>query len=146
MLEIEAWHVWVIIGLLLAIAELLGAEFVLLALGVSCLTGAGVAATTDLGVSWQLGLTAATAALLVPFFVHFFRSVLAPGRQVAGEGGGIGERVTLIEHNGRLGLRYKGDFFPARGVDGQPLAAGTVVEIRAFEGITALVSPVGTGA
>jgi membrane protein implicated in regulation of membrane protease activity len=141
MFGLEAWHVWIIVGLLLVLAELLGAGFVLLALGVACLVGAAVAGTTDLDFGWQLGLTSAAAALLVPCFVYWFRRSFVPHRGVVGEGGGQGERVRLIEHSGRIGLKHKGDFFPARAIDGKPLRAGDEVEIQSFEGITALVAP-----
>ncbi|HAR09302.1 MAG TPA: NfeD family protein, partial [Cobetia sp.] len=40
MVGLAAWHIWVILALILAGLELLGAQFVLLALGVSALGGA----------------------------------------------------------------------------------------------------------
>lgn len=140
-MEFEIWHGWVILGLLLILAELLGLEFAALALGVSCFVGAGVAAWTDVSFTGQLLITGAAAAVLVPISVFGLRRAFDSGRSYAmiGEGAEQGARATVSMEAGRPGIRLKSDFFPARYDDGRLPEADTEVVVDRIEGITAIV-------
>lgn len=137
----EIWHGWVILGLVLILAELLGMEFAALALGVSCFVGAGVAAGTDVSFTTQLLITGAAAAVLVPLSVFGLRRAFDSGKSYAmvSEGAEQGTRARVSIEAGRPGVRLKSDFFPARYADGRVPEDGAEVVVDRIEGITAIV-------
>ncbi len=138
----EAWHLWIALGLALAVAELLGAEFVLLALGIACLGGAA-AAMAGAALATQILTTGVLAAVLVPFAITRLRHAVRPGSRygVTGSGAERGTVVEVIEQAGDVGLKFRGDFLPARLPDGDSPEPGTRVRIREVRGITAIVDP-----
>ncbi|MBA1146889.1 hypothetical protein H0Z60_07420 [Ectothiorhodospiraceae bacterium WFHF3C12] len=140
-MEFEIWHGWVILGLVLILAELLGMEFAALALGVACFIGAGVAAWTGVSFTGQLLITGAAAAALVPISVFGLRRAFDSGRSYAmvSEGAEHGTRASVSVEAGRPGVRLKSDFFPARYADGGTPEADTEVIVDRIEGITAIV-------
>jgi membrane protein implicated in regulation of membrane protease activity len=137
--HIAAWHVWVLLAIALAIAELLGTHFVLFALALSCLAGAAVAAWTPWGLNAQVGATLVAAMVLTPVMVQQFRRQHARAPGPLDEGWESGREAVLEEYAGRLGVRLRGDFFPARSVSGQLPEAGARVLVTRIEGITAWV-------
>lgn len=136
----DAWVYWVIGALVLAIAEVIGAELVLLALGISCIGGAAVAYYTDAGVGGQLIGFAGTAIIVVPLLVGWLRhKFAAPGDYgTTGTGGERGARVIVESVDGKPYVRYRGDQFPIACEEGEP-GIGETVEILGFSGITARV-------
>ncbi|WP_165838497.1 NfeD family protein [Pokkaliibacter plantistimulans] len=144
MWSMEPWQIWVIVGLLLAVGEVLGAAFVALALGLACLLGALLA---SMGVEFKLQLlgVAIAAVILIPLAIGAYRR-----RQQSGDNRAaamVGEqhykvRTRVVEHNGRIGVRIDGTFYPlaAQG-DEQPWQVGSEVEVLGFEGITAKARP-----
>jgi membrane protein implicated in regulation of membrane protease activity len=137
--SIEAWHWWVLLGLLLAIGELLGAQFVLLGLGIGCLGGAAAslfgAPLTVQVFSWGL-----VSAVATPVLIRHFRSSHDKQPGILDDGWAVGRSGVTEEYGGRVGLRLKGDFYPARYFDTeQPPAAGVPVEVREMRGITVFV-------
>lgn len=144
--EIEAWHLWLLAGMVLAAMEMLGMAFVALALGVSCIAGA-VAAVAGASLTVQIGATAVAAIILTPLFVRWFQSRKGSEDKVSlvGESGSGGQVCHLVEQQGRLGVKIKGDFFPAESADGQELKSGQRVELQHFSGITAMVCPLDSG-
>jgi|TARA_B100000745_G_scaffold144714_1_gene94733 membrane protein implicated in regulation of membrane protease activity len=136
----EAWHLWIIAGLLLSLLELIGGQFVFLAIGVSCLVGASFAGLTDQPFKWQLGVTVVAAAILIPLFVGLYRRYGMPaGRATTGEGAESTEQYHITEYNGRIGVKIKGDFFPVKEQAGSPLVVGEQVKVVKMDGITAIV-------
>ncbi|MEH6471152.1 MAG: NfeD family protein [Halopseudomonas sp.] len=145
--EIEAWHLWLLAGMILTALEMLGLAFVALALGLSCIAGA-VAALAGGSMTVQIGSTAVAAIIVTPLLVRWFkqRSQGADSISLAGEAGSTGQTCTLIEQQGRLGVQIKGDFFPAQSDDDSELSVGQKVVVQRFSGITAMVSPSTTSA
>lgn len=153
-MEIEAWHLWLLGGMILAALEMLGLAFVALALGTSCVAGA-IAALMGASLTVQIGASTVTAIILTPLFVRWFKQ-LKPATDavaLAGESGSSGQRCILVEQQGRLGVVIKGDFFPAASdsdisangtVFKQPLAVGMTVQVLRFSGITVIVQPLST--
>jgi len=144
--EFEIWHGWVVLGLLLILAELLGMQFAALALGVSCFVGAGVAAWTDVSFTGQLLITGAAAAVFVPVSVFGLRKAFDSGKSYAmvSEGAERGTRARVSIQAGRAGVKLKSDFFPARYADGRTPDADTEVVVERIEGITAIVREAGS--
>jgi membrane protein implicated in regulation of membrane protease activity len=139
---LRAWHLWLLLGILLAIAELAGAGFVLLALGMACLAGAAAAAWTDWGLSAQILTAAIVAAVLTPLAIYRFRTSVRLRRPgPLDRGWERGRRAIVERYGGRAGVRLNGDFFPARLADGREPAEGEEVEVVGIEGITAHVRP-----
>ncbi len=149
-MEIEAWHLWLLGGMVLAALEMLGLAFVALALGVSCIAGSVVALAGG-SLTLQIGASAVMAIILTPLFVRWFKRQVPPSDSVslAGESGSNGQRCVLVEQQGRLGVLIKGDFFPAQmDLDGtesdRPLSVGMKVLVQRFSGITVIVQPLVT--
>lgn len=140
-LGMSAWHLWLIAGMVLIIAEVIGTEFILLALGAAALVTGLVTATFGLGFDGQLIVGAVAAALFVPTFIRFYRRRFkATGaKAVIGEGVYRDNEMLIEEYGGRVGLRFQGDFFPARSTEGDPLKPGELVRILEMNGVTAIV-------
>jgi membrane protein implicated in regulation of membrane protease activity len=139
-IAVEAWHLWVLVGLGLAIAELLGAQFVLFALGVSCLAGAAAAAWTDWGLQGQLTVTLVAAAAITPLFVTLMRRLHTKRQGPLDTGWERGREAVTERYAGRIGVRLNGDFYPARLADGSPPPAGVLVRVERIEGNTARIA------
>lgn len=142
--DIHAWQVWVILGVLLIIAEVIGTEFILFAIGVAfCVTGVMTDAF-DFGLNMQLLTAGISSALFVPLFMRLYRRAFkATGtRSLVSEGIGKGEDLQIVDYAGRLGVRIQGDFYPARTFDDTPLAAGDWVRLVEMKGVTAYVEQI----
>ncbi|WP_405281258.1 NfeD family protein [Cobetia sp. Ld8] len=140
MVGLAAWHIWVILALILAGLELLGAQFVLLALGVSALGGALAGA----GLNLQLISVAITALVLVPLFVRKIHPYLLPKTPYGtlGSGAETGQLAKVIIGNGgKPAVRVSGNEYPLRWEGEAPPAAGDTVRIVSVEGITVCVEP-----
>jgi len=137
---ISGWQIWLLAGLLLALSELLGAQFVLLALGAAAILTGVLSAAFDMTLNLQLVSFAAISAVTVPLGIRWYRKVSRakwPG--LIGEGGEIGARARVVRENGRIGVRLQGHFFPARLADGGEPPETSEVEIAGMSGITAIV-------
>jgi len=137
MLEIEAWQVWIVLGLLLAIGEVLSTHFVMLGLGMACL-GGSVAAASGAGPTGQITAFGLVSAVIVPSLVYWLRRH-AQVQKYRDAGDFAGRSGRTERYNGRLGIRLSGDFFFVRYQDGsepQPDRQVTVVEMQ---GLTAIV-------
>ena len=134
-----AWHWWLIAALLLLLVELLGTGFFAFAFGLAALV-AMMVALLDVGVTWQWFTFALAAALLAPLLKWLFRR-FAPSQRtsfLAGESRRQqGEIVQLA--SGDFRLKLEGDLFMVRSASGAALTVGARVEIRRFDGITAII-------
>ncbi|OIN04347.1 NfeD family protein [Oceanisphaera psychrotolerans] len=134
-----AWHYWLIAALLLLLLELLGTGFFAFALGLAALA-AMVAAWLDMSLTWQWFVFALAAAVLAPLLKRLFRR-FAPSRRtsfLAGESRQQqGDIVQLA--SGEFRLKLEGDLFLVRSASGATLTPGTRVDIRRFDGITAII-------
>lgn len=139
-IHVEAWQIWLGAGLLLAIAEILGTQFVLLALGTAFALTALVTKAFGLDFDMQLVAAALWTALLVPAFIVFYRRRMMPGvtRALVSDGLGVGENFTVIRRGERLGVKIHGDFFPVEPIDGN-VAEGDSATIIEWRGICAVV-------
>tara|TARA_R110001583_G_scaffold13663_4_gene58248 strand:- start:504 stop:965 length:462 start_codon:yes stop_codon:yes gene_type:complete len=141
-MEIDAWHLWLLAGIVLAALEMLGLAFVALALALSCVAGAA-AALAGGSLTMQIAASAVAAIILTPLLVRLFKHRQASdgGVSLAGEVASLGQKYSLIEQQGRLGILIKGDFFPAQADNDEALSNGQAVIVQRFSGITAMVTP-----
>jgi membrane protein implicated in regulation of membrane protease activity len=145
---VDAWVVWLIIGVLCAVAEVLTLTFVLGMIA----TGAAVAAlVAALGAStiWQLVVFCAiTAALLIFVFPIARRHRNAPPSIKSGTERLVGTKaITLTDVNTAFGgrVRIGGETWTARPYDvDQVIPAGEWVYIKEIDGVTAVVQPTTT--
>ena len=137
---------WLVLALLLSLAELTSGAMVLLALGIAA---ALTAAVTVLGLSlpWQLLSMGIFAGVMVPVGVMVIRPRFSPkGVAYGTTGTGVekGNRYTTLlrEYDQATGIKVNGDFFRLRVLEsGQTeLPEGTQVVFKRFEGTTALVN------
>lgn len=137
---------WLVLALLLSLAELTSGAMVLLALGIAA---ALTAAVTALGLSlpWQLLSMGIFAGVLVPLGVMVIRPRFSPkGVAYGTTGTGVekGNRYTTLlrDYDNATGIKVNGDFYRLRVLEsGQTeLPEGTQVVFKHFEGTTALVN------
>ena len=134
---------WLVLGVLLIVSEIISLTLVLGMLGVGALVAAGVA-LTGLGLTAQLiGFIAASTALLV-FVRPPVKAALDRGgtsertdvRMLQGASAVVVQRVT--DESGQV--RLNGELWRARPYAGTgPLDTGKAVSVAAVEGATLLV-------
>lgn len=137
-----AW-IWFAGAVLLSVAEVLGAEFVLLMLGGGALAAAGTALFFPDLVWLQLLVFALTSVALVlglrPWLVGRFYQ---PSAIRSGMDAVIGSTATVVETVDTDGGQVKigGEIWSAVGMHGQrPLPPGTAVTVVEIRGATAVV-------
>lgn len=137
---------WLVLALVLSLAELTSGAMVLLALGIAA---ALTAAVTALGLSlpWQLLSMAIFTGVLMPICIMVIRPRFSP-RGVAygttGTGVEKGNHYTTLrrDFDDATGIKVNGDFYRLRVLENgeTELPNGTPVVFRRFEGTTALVT------
>lgn len=137
---------WLVLALLLSLAELTSGAMVLLALGIAA---ALTAAATALGLTlpWQLLSMAIFAGVLLPLCVMVIRPRFSP-RGVAygttGTGVEKGNHYTTLrrDFDDATGIKVNGDFYRLRVLESgeTDLPNGIPVVFQRFEGTTALVT------
>ncbi|MCU1680367.1 MAG: hypothetical protein JWQ81_1106 [Amycolatopsis sp.] len=143
-MSMTAALVWLIVGLVLMMAEVLSGDFVLIMLGVAALFGAGGAALTDNVVVEVAVFAVVSVALLVLGRPALKRRFLGgPGTRTNTDAL-IGARAVVIstvdaESGGRIKLA--GDVWSARSLsEGHSLEPGTTVTVVEISGATAVVA------
>ncbi|NDL70780.1 NfeD family protein [Vreelandella alkaliphila] len=137
---------WLVIALLLSLAELTSGAMVLLALGVAAALTA-LMSTFGLTLPWQLLTMGFFAGVLVPLGVMVIRPRFSPkGVAYGTTGTGVekGRRYKTLtrDFDHATGINVNGDFYRLRVLENgdTELPTGTPVVFKRFEGTTALVS------
>ncbi|MFE8069901.1 NfeD family protein [Marinobacteraceae bacterium S3BR75-40.1] len=138
-------HLWLIVALVLGLAELASGAFVLLALGVAAGLTAIVAAL-QVSFTGQLVAMGLFSAVLVPLALLYIRPRLSPrgvNYGTTGTGVEVGQRYRTEKRDfdGATGVKINGDFYRIRvaRTGEQELPAGTTVIFERFDGTTAIV-------
>lgn len=145
---LQAWHIWLIVGFLLALSEILVPGFFLLPFGVAAGITAAVS-LTGMGVVWQLTIFVLGGALLVFLTRRFFVR--------ADRSSGEGEAKTNIEALvGKSAVVTQPVAFERRGYvkvggeewgavyphdDDTVLEVGTRVRLKDLDGIKFIIEP-----
>jgi membrane protein implicated in regulation of membrane protease activity len=134
--------IWLVAGVLLAIAELFTLDFVLIMLGAGALAAAATALV--LPVPFQLVVFAAVSALGVLAVRPAIKRRLHRNAEhaVIGLAGDEGTEATVIEEirDGQGMVRMRGELWQARPYDAtQIIEAGQLVRVVEIKGATALV-------
>jgi membrane protein implicated in regulation of membrane protease activity len=141
---IEAWHLWLLLALALAIIDLviIGVSGVLLALAAGALFGMAAALLGFSGLT-QMLTAAFTGLAMMPLFVWLFRRITGKNQRAPRVDSQLGkERYIVVEARGKTGIWILGDFFPVKDSDGHIPPPGETVRVLRFRGITAIVERV----
>jgi membrane protein implicated in regulation of membrane protease activity len=138
-------HLWLVLALVLSLAELATGALVLLALGMAAALTA-VLSAMGASFAWQLVGMGIFAGLLVPVAVFYIRPRYSPrGVRYGTTGTGVekGQRYRTIKRDfdNATGLKINGDFYRLRVLESgsTELPARTDVIFERFDGTTALV-------
>lgn len=138
-------HLWLVLALILSLAELTSGVLVLLALGVAAALTA-VLAFTGVPFEWQLVGMGVFSGILVPVAIKWIKPRFTPkgvayGTTGTGVENGNTYRVIKREFDNASGLKVNGDFYRIRVSDtGETeLPEGTRVIFKTFDGTTAVV-------
>ena len=142
----NVWHMWVIIGVVLILAEVFTAGFVVAGFGLACL---GAAAVSYLGFGAYVQIASFCVVTLIfffgirPVFVKFFYRFDDPKptgiNALAGRPALVTETIGSEVQPGRIQL--DGDNWRARSVTGEPIDTGRTVRVVRVEGVTVYVEP-----
>ncbi|NPV37989.1 MAG: NfeD family protein [Brevinematales bacterium] len=137
-----SWYFWIILGVVLLILEIFTAGFFVALIGVAALLMAVV--SLFISTLWlQLLIFTLLSVGIVWIFLPMIRRSLEHNAVPTNQEAMIGKIVLVTEEiNNTLGkgyVKYYGDFFPARSVDGKVIPAGKEVIIRRIEGIRVFV-------
>ncbi|KPQ30640.1 MAG: Membrane protein implicated in regulation of membrane protease activity [Marinobacter excellens HL-55] len=144
-MEWSLTHLWLILALLLGLAELTSGALLLLALGVAAALTA-LAAVLGASFEWQLVTMGIMSGLLVPAAIWWIRPRFSPRGVAYGTTGTGVERghhykTLLRDFDGATGIKVNGDFYRLKLGDGSSpaLPEGTPVVFEKFDGTTAIV-------
>jgi len=144
---VSAWHLWVIVGILLFIAEIFTPGFVLASFGIGCLFSA-LAAGIGLSLKMQiLGFIVGTLVAYFtvrPFFTRYcYKSspdVKTNVDALIGKIGRVTETISLEVGTGRV--LVGGDDWRAVSVENTIIPERSPVEVVRVQGTTVYVRPV----
>lgn len=146
-MNLEVWHVWVLAGICLFIAEMFTSGFFLACIGIACFVAACVAGA-KFGFDWQLGAFSLSALLaffaIRPVFLRFL-DTSGPGMRtnvdaLVGKVGVVSAKIGPGTKDGRVQL--EGDDWRGRSVDNTSINEGDSVEVVKVEGTKLFVRPV----
>lgn len=138
-------HLWLILALILSLAELTSGVLVLLALGLAAALTA-MLAYAGAPFEWQLAAMGMFSGILVPVAVRWIKPRFTPKGVAYGTTGtgverGMVYRIVRREFDDAPGIKVNGDFYRVRVSDTgeSDLAEGTRVIFETFDGTTAVV-------
>jgi membrane protein implicated in regulation of membrane protease activity len=141
----NAWALWLSLAFLLAVAEILSLDLVLIMLAVGALAGGVVALIAPdlwwLQIAVAAGVSIATLALLRPTLLAKVRSL--PGYRSSTDKmvGASGVAVSAITRDGGE-IKVDGQSWSARPLQpGQVIESGTEIEVYEVDGAIAVVYP-----
>jgi len=131
---IEAWQIWVIVGIMLCIIEIFTPGFFLMALGAGCFVAAGGSLFS--GLNWQILFFVAGSVIF--FFVS--RKILLPRESESKEKFGMerlvgrsGSAIGAITSDSGY-VKVGGEKWPARTEENITIPDSTTVEVFDFHG------------
>lgn len=144
-MEWSLTHLWLILALVLSLAELASGVLVLLALGIAAALTA-VVAFLDAPFEWQLVAMGVFSGILVPVAIRWIKPRFSPkgvayGTTGTGVESGRRYRTLKRDFDGASGVKINGDFYRLRVTPDNltELPEGTEVVFDRFDGTTAVV-------
>ncbi|MEH6561283.1 MAG: nodulation efficiency, NfeD-like protein [Marinobacter sp.] len=144
-MEWSITHFWLILALVLGLAELTSGVLLLLALAIAAALTA-VLAYVGMSFEWQLVGMGVFSGLLVPIAIRWIRPCFTPkGVAYGTTGTGVehGKRYRTLKRDfdGAAGIKVNGDFYRLRddNTGATDFPEGTEVIFKQFDGTTAIV-------
>lgn len=140
----NAWLVWASVGLVLAVAELVSLDLVLLMLAVGAFAGAASAALGAPAVVDVLVAAVVSTGMLALVRPPVIRRLHGGPELTTGHAALVGKDGVVTSTVGRNGGQVKlaGEVWSARAYDpGETLEVGTQVSVFEIDGATAVVYP-----
>ncbi len=132
--EIDAWHLWVIAGIIFCMLEIFTPGFFLMAIGAGCFLAA--LGSLMMGLNWQIVL------FILGAIAFFFasRRIMSPNESEPDQKfgmerlvGKMGITMGPVSYNAGY-VKIAGEKWPARSEDKTVIPEATAVEIYAFSG------------
>jgi membrane protein implicated in regulation of membrane protease activity len=141
----HAWAIWLSLAFLLAVAEVVSLDLVLIMLAVGALAGAGVALVAPdlwwMQVFAATGVSVAMLALLRPTLIRQVRQMPGYRSSTAKMVGSTGIAMSQIDRSGGE-VKVDGQSWSARPYSSDVvIAAGSEVEVYEIDGAIAIVYP-----
>lgn len=144
----EAWHIWLIAGLAIALAELVLPGFYMLSFGIAAAITAPISLLVS-GLVWQLLVFVPLGIVILIFARRLFLEAdkLNPGKDtktnVGGMEGKIGVVTKPVSSLERGYVKVGGELWTAIYPidDGKTLEPGTKVKVKGVEGNKLIVVP-----
>ena len=141
----HGWALWLSLAFLLAVAEIVSLDLVLVMLAVGALAGAAVAGLAPdlwwLQILVASGVSASMLALLRPTLIERVRSMPGYRSSTAKMVGSTGLAVTQISRSGGE-VKVEGQSWTARPYSSDVvIEAGTEIEVYEIDGAIAVVYP-----
>lgn len=144
-MEWSLTHLWLILALVLSLAELASGVLLLLALGIAAALTA-IVAFLGAPFEWQLVAMGVFSGILVPVAIRWIKPRFSPkGVAYGTTGTGVesGQRYQTLKRDfdGASGVKINGDFYRLRVTPDNltELPEGTEVVFDRFDGTTAVV-------
>jgi len=144
---LEVWHIWVIVAIVLFIAEIFTTGFLLACFGVACLA-TGLISFFELGVKVQI-ITFSILTLVVffgirPFVLKYFYSSTGKIKTnvdaLVGKTGIVSERIDPSTNKGRVIIG--GEDWKGLSIGGSVIEIGQKITVVKVAGTKLLVKPV----
>ncbi len=136
------WHIWIIIGILLIIVEMMSFTGFAACFSVAAFI-TSLAAWSGMALTWQLGIFALGSALCMTVVPSVFRRIYRHSENkpilTVGLVGQLGQVVDAILPHGSGRVKLGGEEWRALTRDGAGLPEGARVEITGVEGATLTV-------
>lgn len=141
----HGWAIWLSLAFLLAVAEVLSLDLILIMLAAGALAGAGVAVVAPdlwwLQILVAAGFSVGTLALLRPTLLAKVRNMPGYRSSTSNMVGSSGRAVSAIDSNGGE-IKVDGQSWSARPYSSDlVIELGTEVEVYEIDGAIAVVYP-----
>lgn len=143
-MNIDPWHIWIIIAVILFILEIFTSGFLVACFGVGCIV-AGVIAACGFGLNVQIisfSVTTLLSLFLIrPFITKWLSKksdkIKTNVEALIGETGIVTVTVDNSKNTGRV--KVQGDDWRAESLNGEILDIGTKIEVTEIKSTTLIV-------
>jgi len=140
----EIWHYWIILGIILIMAEIFTPGFLLASFGIAAFVS-GLSAYFDFGLGWQLVVFSAISLIVFfgfrpaykKYFVRFDDQRETGIKALTGKICRVTETINSNENTGRI--RIGGESWKALSENGEKIQRGEWVKVIKIESTTAFV-------
>ena len=141
----EAYHIWIIIGILLIIAEVFSMDFVISCFGIAALT-TSVGAYSEISFNWQLVMFSLVSLFVFIAIRPIIRHKLLQDKIRTGSDAMIGTEHMVTEDidrdSGTGYVKVGSEFWRARSHQNEIINKGSRIRIKNVTGSTVIVDKI----